>query len=103
MYRCVFAYGTGNLLSSAKFHHSKSEKVVYWTFAATEILRGIKLKHTAMNDLISNQLMVNNVPQAIYRILNSFGISSSNNRIRLSDIKDGNHALEVGFDVNTKR
>lgn len=103
MHRCVFALGTDNIISTAKFHHAKSEKVVYQTFVATEILRGVKVKHTAMNDLISNQLMVNYAPQEIYRILNSVGISSSNNRIRLSDIKDGNEALEAGFNVDVKR
>ena len=56
-----------------------------------------------MKEFISQQLMVNCAPHALYRVLNQIGVSNSNETVRVDAINDSKNKILAGYPLEGKK
>lgn len=117
LYQCMFALATGKLPPSAseisELKSTIKKKICIQVFAIAEMIRsqsaslkkeeGKKGEKGFLREYIGKQLLVNCAPQALYRILNQIGISTSNETVRIEAINDCKNKILTGYSVEGKK
>jgi hypothetical protein len=97
--RFVHALATGDRLSNVSLINVNWEKYVKTTFAAKEIIRYLQSSMPgALKDIMGAQLMAQDVPNAVFNILNDFGITPGKGAGLSSDKGLAYFKLEQGLE-----
>ena len=110
LFDCLFALTTGKSANTFSNRvpgglNLKQKKKMIESFAIADLVRNHSDQNGrgALKDFVGKQLMVNSAPQALYRILNYIGVSTSNEMVRVDAIKDCKEKILDGYSFEGKK
>ena len=118
LFQCIYALSTGKLppfsaSETSELESTIKKKVIVQVFAIAEMIRSqsipVKKKDDEkgekgfLREYVGKQLLVNCAPQALYRILNQIGISTSNETVRIEGINDCKNKILKGYSLEGKK
>ena len=104
LFKCIYSLSTGKFPPDTSqiinIQSTQQKNLLVQIFGIAEMIQSQSVWNEGKNilkEFVSQQLMVNCAPTALYQVLNQIGISRSNQTVRVEAIKDSKNKILEGY------